>query len=93
MPSDGDWRLQGQENHMHGRAMRWAVWTPTRDDWDHDHCVFCSAEISDRPVDDHTDYNAAWVTSDDAYHWVCPACFDDFRERFEWFVVGDSPGA
>ena len=21
------------------------------------------------------------------YHWVCVACFNDFRERFEWTVV------
>ena len=20
----------------------------------------------------------------DGYHWVCPTCFDDFREKFSW---------
>jgi hypothetical protein len=33
------------------------------------------------------------VTADDSYHWVCRVCFDDFRERFGWIVVGDPPSA
>jgi hypothetical protein len=86
-----DWRLQGQESYLSGRSMKWAAWWPYRADWDHDHCEFCTAEISDRPVDDHTEFNAAWVTADDSYHWVCPRCFDDFHERFGWIVVGDIP--
>ncbi len=27
----------------------------------------------------------------DGYHWICPTCFDDFAERFEWRVVGSEP--
>jgi hypothetical protein len=23
----------------------------------------------------------------DGYHWICPSCFNDFAERFEWRVV------
>ena len=42
-------------------------------------------EISDRPIDDHTEYNAAWVTDDD-YHWVCSTCLEDFRARLAWLV-------
>ena len=84
---DSDWRLMNQEPYLAGRTLRWATWTPYRDGWDHDHCSFCSAEISDRPVDDHTEYNAAWVTADDSYHWVCPPCFEDFRARFAWVVL------
>src|SRR5215204_663094 len=57
--------------------MRWAVWKRYRTDSDHDHCSFCNAEISDGPIDDHTEFNAAWVTADDSYHWVCELCFVD----------------
>ncbi len=82
-----DWRLMGQESFLAGREMRWMTWRPYREGWDHDHCDFCSAEISDRPIDDHTEFNEAWVTADDEYHWVCPRCFGDFRDRFGWTVV------
>jgi hypothetical protein len=84
--SDDDWRVRGQALHLQGRTLVWAVWRPYRDGWDHDHCEFCWAEISDRPIDDHTQYNAAWVTADDHYSWICPGCFEDFRLRFDWEV-------
>jgi hypothetical protein len=32
-----------------------------------------------------------WVTADDDYHWICPKCFNDFRTRFGWSVVGGEP--
>jgi hypothetical protein len=33
----------------------------------------------------------AGYTTADNYHWVCPRCFADFRERFRWRLVGE-PG-
>ena len=45
---------------------------------------------SDKGFDDHTEFNAAWVTADDNYHWICPPCFEDFRGRFEW-TIEDPP--
>ena len=90
MPEADDWRLRDQSNYLLGRTMRWATWTPYRENRDHDHCEFCAAEISDRPVDEHTEYNAGWVTEDN-YHWICPVCFADFREQFGWAVEGAAP--
>ena len=84
--SDDDWRLMGQGRFLRGRRMKWMAWRSFRPGWDHDHCEFCGAEISDRPVDEHTEFNAAWVTADDEYHWVCPRCFDDFATRFAWIT-------
>ena len=76
----------GQERYLAGRRMRFTSWTPYRAGWDHDHCDFCSTEISDDRTG-HAEYDEAWVTSDDSYKWVCPNCFDDFRERFKWVVI------
>jgi hypothetical protein len=84
--ADDDWRLKNQASYLAGRTLVWARWTPYREGWDHDHCEFCWDEISDRPVDEHTRYNAGWVTADDHYHWICPRCFEDFDERFAWKV-------
>ena len=88
---DDDWRLMGQEAYLFGRAFRSEPWTPYRDGWDHDHCEFCQAEISDTR-DDHVDCTAGYVAADDRYHWICPQCFEDFRDRFSWTVVGPLPG-
>jgi hypothetical protein len=91
--ADDDWRLQGQDEYLSGRTLRWATWWPYREGWDHDHCEFCWSEISDQPVDEHVQHNAAWVTEDDDYHWICPRCFEDFREQFAWVVadLGNPP--
>ena len=84
--TDADWRLTGQERWLTGRHWRWSTWASERDEWDHDHCDFCWAEISDRPIDEHTAYNTAWMTVDTPEAWVCPPCFEDFRQRFGWSV-------
>lgn len=81
-----DWRLTGQEAYLVGRPLRLARWVPYRPGWDHDHCEFCWAEISDDETS-HADFSEAWVTADDNRTWVCPACFDDFRGRFGWTIV------
>jgi hypothetical protein len=86
---DDDWRLQGQEEYLVGRRLRWAKWVG-RPDWDHDHCEFCWAEFS-AEVTEHSPHNAGWVTADDNDHWVCPGCFEDFRERFQWTVESGPP--
>ncbi|AYG02196.1 hypothetical protein [Gryllotalpicola protaetiae] len=83
---DQDWRLTGQESYLQDRSLRLALWVGYRAGWDHDHCGFCQAEISDDTTG-HAKYNEAWVTADDGYTWICPECFNDFRERFRWTVT------
>ncbi len=81
---------KGQEKYLVDHTFHWVIWTAYRENWDHDHCQFCAAEVSDRPVDEHTEYNAAWAT--EGYgHWICPTCFDDFRDRFGLVVEGSPP--
>ena len=82
-----DWRLTTQERFLRGVGLRWRPWFPSRrpdlrGGWDHDHCVFCHAEIAR-----HADFTAGYVTADDQYTWICPPCFDDFHEQFRWQVV------
>jgi hypothetical protein len=84
-----DWRLQGQERYLRGRKLRWTLWSPYRPGSDHDHCEFCWSEFGSA-VSDHVEFNEGYVTSDDNYHWICPNCFKDFREGFEWVVVTET---
>ena len=80
-PAPDDWRRQGQERFLSGVRLVARSYAPTRPDWDHDHCPFCSAKFSTRDGD----LGAGYAT-EDGYYWICPACFADFRGEFEWIV-------
>jgi hypothetical protein len=83
-----DWRLMGQQTWLAGRNLQRRQWTAYRPGWDHNHCAFCHAEIA--ATADHADFTAGYVTADDQYTWICPPCFDDFREQFQWNVLPTS---
>jgi len=83
-----DWRLNGQERYLGRAVLHWAKWHRPRPAWDHDHCAFCWAKFMDEP---HPDVFRAGYTTPDKYHWICSACFRDFRELFGW-QVEDSGG-
>jgi hypothetical protein len=50
-------------------------------DWDHDHCSFCWTTFTEER--DPDTLQVGYATAD-RFHWVCPACYEDFRERFGW---------
>jgi hypothetical protein len=83
MPKD-DWRRPGGE-FLHGvplvhRKYRHNQKNPK---WDHDHCEFCGVTFS--LMDTPEDLKEGYATEDD-YRWVCPKCFEDFRDEFKWVV-------
>ena len=79
----------GQEGYLMDRELRWSPWMVYRPGWDHDHCEFCTGEFGPT-VSDHVQFAAGYVTADDNYRWVCPQCFQDFREAFRWTVSAES---
>jgi len=85
MTDQSDWRLHGQEDYLHGAilAMRRYRIPPDNPDWDHDHCEFCNAKfmVEDKPKVLHEGY-----CTEDEYYWICPQCFADFKDRFEWQI-------
>jgi hypothetical protein len=86
MAEDGDWRLTHQDEYLTGLPVAWVECATLGDGWDHDHCSFCWAEFA-RLKTDHAPYTAGYLADgelDD--YWICPACFEDFRERFGWVV-------
>ena len=82
-----DWRLQGQERFLKGASLKLLKWTALSPNWDHDHCEFCWIKFGDTEVADaiHDGY-----TTDDLEHWICPQCFEDFRQQFEWIATPSS---
>ena len=85
MAEADDWRLTGQERYLAGAVLGWADWHPPRPDWDHDHCEFCWAKFAG--PEQHDVLHAGYTTAD-RHRWVCPQCFEDFRERFGWRAAG-----
>jgi len=80
MLEKNDWRLQGQEKYLTNRKLMripYFRWSKT---WDHDHCDFCFATFSEYDGDLHEGY----VTADNKRTWICPECFEDFKEMFQW---------
>ena len=60
-----------------------------REGWDHDRCEFCWREFSDSDYECGGQRSLAegYVAADENYHWICPKCFEDFRERFRWTMI------
>lgn len=81
MPDKDDWRRQGQEAYLLGLRFQRKPYTKYRDDWDHDHCEFCGQKLAEYKADDVL--NEGYATEDN-YRWLCPECFDDFKEEFGW---------
>jgi hypothetical protein len=91
MVTDDDWRIQGQERYIHGATFEWRSWSSDRPDWDHDHCDFCCVHFGDHIFEDDPDTQQEGWATPDANHWVCRACFEDFRDRFEFQVGTPAP--
>ncbi len=79
MIEPNDWRLNGQEKYLSGETLHLRKMTPSRKDWDHEHCEFCWEKISPNDGDIHEAY-----TTSDEYYWICPECFEDFKETFDF---------
>jgi hypothetical protein len=76
-----DWRLTNQQEYLHGMTLFWRKWTAPSETWDHDHREFCWKTFmgSDSPEVLREGY-----TTDDNYRWICPECYEDFKEMFAW---------
>ena len=84
-----DWRLQGQEKYLTGVELCRKRYRRTSQAWDHDHCEFCSEKFAEEdliPDSLHEGY-----ATPDSYRWICPQCFEDFKEQFQWRVVDGPP--
>jgi hypothetical protein len=59
--------------------------------WDQDHCDFCwgafSAPALARSDPDSLTAGYTLHSAKRSSPWVCPRCFEDFRERFDWKVA------
>jgi hypothetical protein len=75
-----DWRLTPGHERLRGERFVRKPWHASRVGWDHDHCEFCWRKF---PDDEPEGWTAAGPAGEPDYHWVCDACFADFREPLE----------
>ena len=76
-----------------GTTLELRPYRTPRPEWDHDHCIFCWAKLIDPSLSDASRrmvesdsaiLTAGYTSGPDGGEWVCPRCFDEFSERFEW---------
>lgn len=82
-PLPNDWRRRGQERYLIGARLTLRDYASHRPGWDHDHCEFCTVKLMPPPASDPDALTSGYATND-GYHWVCPACFEDFRDEFRF---------
>jgi hypothetical protein len=102
-----DSRRAGQEAYLLGATLTLRRYQAPSGNWEHEHCAFCwatfldenyseasSASLREDPAllgegytNEHSDRASA------GEHWICPACFEDFREDFAWTVTSADPDA
>lgn len=73
-----DWRLTNQIDYLNKKKIVRSDFAnfPGRD---HEHCSFCWKKFGHSPELLQKGY-----CTDDAHHWICDGCFNDFKEMFEW---------
>lgn len=88
-----DWRLTNQASWLTGATFRRKPYRAWSERWEHDHCAFCWAKFADESAAIPDALSEGWAVvawgprRRDDYHWVCPTCFEDFRDRFGWQVI------
>jgi hypothetical protein len=79
LPSNNDWRLQGQERYLMNVKLYKREYDMPSERWDHDHCTFCFEKFSENEGDLHVGY---YVPK--GRHWICEPCFEDFKDLFSF---------
>lgn len=82
MVQKDDWRLTCQEEYLKNCNVELKEYK-SKIDSDHRHCAFCWAKFSDNDNDLHSGYYS------ETGHWICPACFNDFKDMFGWEIIDD----
>ncbi len=84
MVQKDDWRLgMGTEERLQGETFYRIPFVKLRPEWDHEHCEFCWAKISEYEGDLHEAYCTQRENGRGA-RWVCPECYRDFKDMFSF---------
>lgn len=73
----------GQESYLKGRSLVKRSYVPLSETSDHEHCRFCWEKFGEH----EGNLRDGYVAVDDPHIWVCPECFEDFKELFDWMLT------
>ena len=73
-----DWRLTNQMDYLYKRKIIKTAFL-NYPEKDHEHCSFCWSKFGR----ENDSINDGYCT-EDANHWICCACFEDFKTMFKW---------
>ena len=83
-----DWRLSvgpvyGNEEKFRNIPLYYIPFQPLSERWDHEHCVFCWDKFYLHPECLREGYCTRSQNAPDA-DWICPECYEDFKDMFGW---------
>lgn len=79
---ENDWRLfREQDKYLLGVSLVKGSYKSNNPFNDHDHCEFCMAKFGKG----NNELKEGYSTEDGSI-WICPQCYDDFKEQFKWTV-------
>lgn len=82
-----DWRYQnGLDKGLQGVTLTLKQFEVKKENWDHEHCSLCWQKIMDS---DSPEVERFGYTDEEEFEWICPDCFETFREKFSWIVKPD----
>lgn len=76
MDIERDWRLTNQECYLKNRTLEYRRYPSGAA---HDHCEFCFQTFGEMAEGLREGY-----CTQDEYHWICCACYTDFKAQFCW---------
>ena len=89
MEQKDDWRLRGQEEYLQNIPLYFLEYSPRSETWEHEHCEFCWAKFGLESENLHEGY-CTTPTNTHKSLWICPKCFADFQETFQWNIQNNN---
>ncbi|WP_454713659.1 hypothetical protein [Caulobacter segnis] len=101
-PTEPDWPAEQllEKGYLVGVRFQWKRHTSC-EIWDHDHCEGCLTTFSEHfeegPGSDPI-LREGFTTCSDYVHgsdyaWVCPDCWETFKDAMKWVLVPTEPAA
>jgi len=88
MIKKNDWRLEANKSFLENEVFRYLNFAKEYEDTEHDHCIFCKYKTFSSNKE-HLQWGYASTTRN-GYWWVCPECFEDFKEIKGWTTITDN---
>ncbi|MDR1102095.1 MAG: hypothetical protein LBL34_07095 [Clostridiales bacterium] len=82
MIEKNDWRLGILNNRLKGETWAHKKYTQYSESWDRDHCEACTDKFMEREGFLREGYCTL-----DKNHWICPTCYNDFKNMFGWTLI------